>query len=363
MNDGSKAIKEYNQAQILNPKSPRAKLRLGQLWVRANNYSSAIDYYNEAIEIDSNYAPAYREKGYLLFKTRQPGKAKESYARFLSLSAGSRSARIQYINTLFDLQDYNEAIIQINIIMSQDSSNNDFNRALAYSYYETGHYDKGLHYINKFFEQVQPEKIRALDYVYYGKLLSKNNMDSVSAEVFMKAFEMDTTQTDLLNQAASSYIKLKEYGKAAELMIKKTMIKKDVVNDYYTLGKIYYSLQDWRKSDSVFSITISLNPGYIKGYLWKAYSLVNMDPDAKEGMAKPAFELLIENVKNDTIKYAAELKQAYSYLSYYYLIQFNKTKKLNDGLISKQYCEKVLTIDPNDENANAILNDLKIRLK
>ncbi|MCK7520624.1 MAG: hypothetical protein MZV64_24480 [Ignavibacteriales bacterium] len=33
-----------------------------------------------------------------------------------------------------------------------------------------------------------------MDFVYYGKLLSKNKMDSLSGEVLMKAFEMDTTQ-------------------------------------------------------------------------------------------------------------------------------------------------------------------------
>ena len=201
LNNGSNAIKNYNQAQYLNPTSPRAKLRLGQLWVRAKNYASAIDYYKEAITIDSNYAPAYREMGYLLFKARQPEKANQYYTKFLSLSAGSKIARIQYINTLIELQDYTEAINQINIIMNQDSSNNDFNRALAYSYYETGKYDKGLYYITKFFSMAQSDKIRTLDFVYYGKLLSKNNMDSLSGKVLMEAFDMDTTQIELMSQA------------------------------------------------------------------------------------------------------------------------------------------------------------------
>jgi len=363
LNDGSSAIKNYEQAQVLNPKSPRAKLRIGQLWVKANNYTSALNYYSEAIAIDSNYAPAHREMGYLLLKTNQASKAKESYAKFLSLSSGSRTSRIQYINNLFDLKDYSEAINQINIVLKTDTANYDLYRALGYSYYETGQYDKGLYYMTKFIDKTQPDKIRTLDFVYYGKLLSKNNMDSLSAEVLMKAFDMDTTQTDLLNQAIYSFLKIKEYTKAAEIVIRKTLIKKDVANDYYTLGKIYYNLHDYQKADSVFSIFTSLSPGNVKGYLWKAYSLVNLDPESKQGLAKPAFEMLIEKAKSDSANNTKELKEAYSYLSYYYFLQYALSKNIKNGVISKGYCEKVLAIDPNDEKAKTILKELNERIK
>ena len=51
-NDGSKAILNYNIAQSLNPKSPFAKLRVGQLWMRARNYNDALTYYQEVVKID-----------------------------------------------------------------------------------------------------------------------------------------------------------------------------------------------------------------------------------------------------------------------------------------------------------------------
>jgi predicted Zn-dependent protease len=363
LNDGSKAIANYNTAQNLNPKSPRAKLRLGQLWVKANNLTSALNYYSDAIKIDSNYAPAYREMGYLLLKTNQPVKAKENYAKFLSLSAGSRMARIQYINNLFDLQDYQEAINQIKIVMKQDSSNNDLNRALGYSYYETGQFDQGLYYMTKFIDHANPGKVRTMDFVYYGKLLAKNNKDSLAGEVLMKAFEMDTTQTELLNQAISAYLKIKDYSKAAEIVIQKTLLKKDVANDYYLLGKLYYNLHEYHMADSVFALNVSLDPGNIKGYLWKAYSLVNLDPDTKEGLAKTTFEMLIDKAKSDSSKFSKELKEAYSYLSYYYLLQYIKTKDQKNGYISKEYCDKILAIDPEDVKAKSLLKELSKSIK
>jgi predicted Zn-dependent protease len=363
LNDGSTAIANYNQAQNLNPQSPRAKLRLGQLWMKAGNYTSALSYYSDAVKIDSTYAPAHREMGYLFSKTNQDERAKESFGKFLLLSAGNRLARMQYINILLDLQDYHEAIKEIEIVTEKDSSNNDFNRALGYSCYETSQYAKGLYYMTRFFEKAQPGKIRTLDFVYYGRLLAKNNRDSLAGEVLMKAFQMDTTQTELLNQAISEYIKMKNYSKAAEIVIQKTLMKKDVASDYFILGKLYYNLHEWHKADSAFGLNISLDPHNIKGYLWKAWSLVNQDPDSKEGLAKPTFEALIEKARSDSTKNMNDLKEAYSYLSYYYFLQFIKTKNQNDGHSSKEFCEKVIAIEPANEKAKTILKELNLRLK
>jgi len=42
LNDGSSAIRNYNTAAKLNPKSAAAQLKIGQLWKRAKNYDSAL---------------------------------------------------------------------------------------------------------------------------------------------------------------------------------------------------------------------------------------------------------------------------------------------------------------------------------
>lgn len=179
-NDGSKAIFNYNIAQSLNPKSPFAKLRVGQLWMRARNYNDALTYYQEVVKIDSTFAPAYRELGYLLSRANRNDEAQQNYKKFLRLSGGNTTARIQYVNTLIDLKNYKEAINQLNEILRNDTTNNDLNRALAYSYYETGQYDKALMYSKKFFSRAKPDKIRPTDYVYLGRSYAKTKQDSLA---------------------------------------------------------------------------------------------------------------------------------------------------------------------------------------
>ncbi|HZX63413.1 MAG TPA: tetratricopeptide repeat protein, partial [Bacteroidales bacterium] len=369
LNDGSKAISNYNTAQSLNPKSPFAKLRVGQLWMRARNYKDALTYYQDVVKIDSTFAPAYRELGSLLARANRNDEAEQNYKKFLRLSGGNTTARIQYVNTLIELKNYTEAINQLNEVLRTDTSNNDLNRALAYSYFETGQYDKGLVYSKKFFRRAKPDKIRATDYAYLGRLFAKTKQDSLAHENLLKAFQMDTSRSELLSEAAMSMIKLKKYDKAIEVYNQKISLKNAVPYDYYNLGKVYYNTKSWGKVDTTLMYYSTLMPEHVQGYLWRARALVNIDTTSKLGLAKPVYEVMIEKAKTDTVKNAKELMEAYSYLAYYNLVQFKDTKDQQFGLKSIDYCNKVLAIQPPDpgytEKAKAILKDLapKIRRK
>jgi len=367
LNDGSKAKLNYNIAQSLNPKSPFAMLRVGQLWMRARNYKDALTYYQEGVKIDSTFAPAYRELGYLLSRANRNDEAQQNYKKFLLLSGGNTTARIQYVNTLIDLKNYKEAITQLNEVLKTDTSNNDLNRALAYSYYETGQYDKSLFYSKKFFSRAKPGKIRATDYVYLGRSYAKTKQDSIAHIYLLKAFQMDTSRSDLLSEAAVSMMKLKKYDKAIEDYNQKIARNKGVPIDYFYLGLAYYNTKNWGKADTTLNYFSSLVPDQIQGYVWHARSLVNIDTTCKLGLAKSVYETLIEKAKSDTVKNYKELMESYSYLAYYYLVQFTDTKDNQLGLKSIDYCNKVLAIQPPDpsytEKAKGILKSLALKVR
>lgn len=369
LNDGSRAITNYNQAQTLNPKSPTAKLRVGQLWMRARNYQDALRYYQEVVKIDSTFAPAYKELGYLLSRANRNDEAEQNYRKFLQLSGGNITARIQYVNILMDLKKYDKAITELNEIMKSDSSKNDLNRALAYCYYETGQYEKGMFYMKKFFKEVKQDQSRPSDFVYLGRLYAKIHQDSISEVVLMKAYHMDTTRVELISEAALAMIKLKKYDKAVRLYQTKIDLKKALPGDYYNLGKVFYNLKDWKMVDSVLTYFNTLQPDFVQGYLWRARALVNIDSTSKLGLAKPVYEIMIDKAKTDSARYSKELMEAYSYLAYFYLVQFkdSKDKDMEAGQKSIEYCKEVLAIVPSDplfsEKAKMILKDLEAKVK
>jgi tetratricopeptide (TPR) repeat protein len=366
-NDGSKAITNYNIAQSLDPKSPEAKLRVGQLWMRARNYPDALSTYKEVVNIDPNFAPAYRELGYLYSRANRNDDAQANYKKFLDLSANNTTARKQYVNTLIDLKKYAEAITELESVIKVDTMDNDVNRALAYCYFETGQYEKGLVYSKKFFSKANPDKVRATDYAYLGRLLAKTKQDSLAQEQLMKAYKMDTSRSELLSDAAMSLIRQKKYDKAVSVFQMKIDMNDATPNDYYNLGKVYYNMKNWSMADSTLAYYSTLNPEHLAGYLWRARVLVNIDTTFKLGLAKPVYEVFIEKAKTDSVKNARDLMEAYSYMGYVNLVQFKETKDQQYGIKSAEYYNKVLAIQPPDPNftdkAKAILKDLEPKLK
>jgi len=372
LNDGSNAIANYNMAQNLNPKSPMAKLRVGLLWMRARNYKDALTYYQEVVKIDSMFAPAYRELGSLYARAGRQEEAQKNYKKFLALSAGNTSARKQFVNTLIDLRNYQEAISQLNEILLSDTNDNDVNRALAYSYFETGQYEKGLIYSRKFIAKAKPEKIRPQDYAYYGRILAKMKLDTLAPEPLLKAYSMDTSKVELLSEAALCWTKAKKYEKAMELYQKKIDLGKGTAMDYYNLGKVYYSIQQYKKADTNLAVFNKMQPEYLQGLMWRARTRSNLDStDAKgfrvTGYAKPFYELYLEKTQTDSVKYMKDRFECYDYLAYYYYSQFSRDSKLKEeGEKSLNYYNLLIAIYPNDPKAKSFkeaVDALKLKLK
>jgi tetratricopeptide (TPR) repeat protein len=371
LNDGSKAISCYNIAQGLDPKSPEAKLRVGQLWLRARQYTTALNYYQEVVKMDSTFAPAYRELGSLLARAGRPEEAKKNFAKFLELSRNT-AARKQYVNTLIELKDYKEAINQLNMILKVDDSDNDVNRALAYSYYETQRYDSGLFYIQKFITNANPEKVRSLDYTYFGRLLAKTKQDSLATEQLMKAYSLDTTKVELVSEAALCFTRVKKYDKAKEHYELKIATKKGVPMDYYNLGKVYYSLQDYVNADTNLAIFNTLQPEYIPGFAWRARTKSNLDiKDPKgfntTGYAVPVYEGLIVKTQSDTVKYMKERFESFDYLAFYHYSQWSRDQKLKDEAAKAldNYL-RMSIVDPNNEKVvvvKPVIDMLKTKIK
>ena len=371
LNDGSKAISNYNIAQTLDPTSPEAKLRLGMLWLRARQYTTAMNYYQDVVKMDSTFGPAYRELGSLQARSGRQEDAKKSFYKFLELSKNV-SARKQFVNILIDLKDYPEAITQLMEIQKFDNTDNDVNRALAYCYFETQQYDKALTSIKKFLAKAKPEKIRSLDYAYYGRTLAKLKMDSLAPEQLMKAYSMDTSKAEIISEAAVCWTKVKKYDRARDLYEQKIGLKKGGAMDYYNLGKVYYSLQDFVKADTNLAMFNKLQPDYIPGFSWRARTKSNLDVKNDKGFnttgyAVPVYEKVIQITQSDTVKYMKDRFEAFDYLAFYHYSQFSLDQKNKDeAQKALDFYLKMTLINPTDEKVavvKPVIDILKQKIK
>ncbi|MGC9151492.1 MAG: tetratricopeptide repeat protein [Microbacter sp.] len=363
LNDGSNAIFNYNLASKYNPNSPSAQLRIGQLWVRSKNYSDALTTYLQVIKMDPTFAPAYKELGFLYASKGDNENAKTYFQKFLQLSSGNVEAQLQYINTLFSLNDYQEAAVQAAKVLQTDSSNVDLYRALAYSDYELGKIDQAKKELDDFFKKTNPDNIRTSDYAYYARTLAKLKQDSLAGVYFLKAYNSDTAQINYLTEAANIFNDGRCYKEAAKVYQKKIKLGVQTLADYFYLGYDYYADNNFHKSDSAFATLIQKVPTYIPAYLWRARALSMTDPDTKTGAALPAYQQLIAKTDSDATKYPQERAEAFSYMTFYYFLQYSQTKSKDAAMQAINYGEKVLAINPNDEKAKEIIDNVKRNLK
>ena len=346
-NKGGDAMNNYEKALLLDKANVHAYLRQGQLWLRARNFESALKSYNDAIKTDSTFAPAYREKGEFYFLFNKYGLAKEQYKKYLSLAKNNFKARIRYAKFLFLAKQYNDAITEIDLISQTDSNIAVLKRLKAYSQYEVRKYEDGLKTINRFFAVQPKEKLISKDYEYYGKLLLKNNQDSLALKVLLDVYNADTTLKELSGDIAGAYLKTKNYSEAIRYFTIKVSQPKDVITaDWINLGLAYYQTAQFGKADSAYAKAAVLQPDAAIVYLKRAQANSKMDPDSKKGLAKPFYETYISKIKPAEVdKNKKTLAEAYSYLGSYYL---TVTK---DYTTAKAAYTKILSFDPDNTKA------------
>lgn len=351
-NDGTKAIENYEKAASLDSKSVLAILRQGQLYNRAKNYTLALDKYKAASLIDSSFAPAYREKAEIYFRAGQYANAVGQYKRYLQINDNC-GARARYAGFLYKAKQYAASVEASKEAKKCDPNNVYLDRYLAYSAYETGDYANGLEMSKSFFSKASKDKLIALDYEYRGKLYAKTGNDSMAILDYKMAYEMDSSKTELTNDMANAYMKMKRFGDAIAMFKEKEKEGKAGVNDYYGLGRAYYYSKDFANADSSFSKIVTAQPDLSIGYLWKAKAAVQMDPENKVWKAKEAYENYLSKIKPEEVeRNKRDMIDAYKYLAAYYA---NKKDCTN----TKLYMEKVLELDSANAEAKKIIAGLK----
>jgi tetratricopeptide (TPR) repeat protein len=402
VNDGSKAISFYNQAQFADPKSPTANMKIGNIYVKGRALQAAIPYFEQAIELNSTYAPAYRELGQLYLLAQRFDQSKEYFKKYLDLTAGNIPAKTRYVNALFYAKDYEGVIKNVEEIFAVDKSRTYMNRIAGYSCYEKTppDYDKALAYMETLFKTVAPDRIIKKDYYYMARILLKKNQNypkmvddltSVKAQLekekskyasastadkvklktaldeltakaaklekdiakadeeisrafveYSKVLNYNPQDKNLLNEIANNYYTYKIYEGAAKTWSKLIDPSKDNTEDLMRIGRAYYNGEKYKTADSIFTSITVKSPSYVPAYLWIANTYSKMDPDTKLGLAKPKFEKLIDVAKNDSVKNASVIMDGLVYLSYYHMMNDNFSK-------SKEYYNRMINLSPNNK--------------
>jgi tetratricopeptide (TPR) repeat protein len=400
VNNGSLAIKNYNAAQDLDLKSPIANMKIGYIYYKGRNLMAAIPYYEQAIALDKNYAPGYRELGQLYSLAGRFKESKQYFETYLQLTNQNIPAKIRYVNALFYSKNYADVIKNVEDIFAVDQSRTYLNRVAGYSSYEQGNYDDALNFMNQLFEKLPADRILKKDYIYFARIILKKNQNypkllaelekarteldklkeknealkgpkekervseepltakvnelqasvdnqakeiSKGFEAYEKAIKFADEDANLIQEKANMQYSYKFYNEAADSWTRLIVKGKDSEDNFLKIGKAYYQGKDYDKAETLFDQMIAKYPDNVAAYSWAANNAAAKDPDSKTGIAKDRFTALIAKAASDSVKFASEIFDALRFLGYNAL-QADKNE------LAKSYYNRMLNLDPNNKD-------------
>ena len=106
------------------------------------------------------------------------------------------------------------------------------------------------------------------------------------------------------------------------------------------------------EADAVFARVMESAPENYLGSFWRARTNSLLDPETIEGLAKPYYEMALAILEQEPDASVPQKVECLSYLGYYYFVKEDYPK-------SKEYWNKILMIDPENETAKTALEGMK----
>lgn len=361
--DGGQAVAGYMAALQADPAYAKANHSIGKIYVTQNNQSIYVKHFQDAIQQDAAFAPAYYEL-YYHFYFRDVNEAKKYLEQYIAHTDKTVDNDYMLIDMLYVSSKNQEAIDMANKLLQEqgDKAKARLFKLIAYSYDAMGDSIKALNNINTYFQKEQPQHYVAKDFELKARLITKQHPNDSAIRVeaialWEKAAALDTlaeNKVGYMQQIAAAYKKMSDKSHEAEWLGKVYAAKKDPSNlDLYYWGLAHYAAGEYSEADSVFAMYTTKYPEQLHGYLWRAKSNAIIDSGMEAGLAVPHYAKLIEIADDDSLKNKTLLIQAYGYIGAY---EANVHKDYPEAL---ENFEKILSLDPGNDDAAKYTEILK----
>lgn len=384
------AANAYENAFYYDKNLVFAKVKVGLIYTESRSWDAAAKAFNEAIAVDANYPLAYKGLGDMYYKSGKFQEASDNYKKYFSLSEVTLEDNYRYAFILFYNKEYAAATKMIQDLLATDSKNPVLLRIQAYISYELGVDEKkkvtnaqsiesAYSNITKFFELQPVKKLLSSDYEYLAKIQIAKGLDSLAPDNYKKAFLMDSSRLNLLDDGAKVAVKSGKFLKAADFYnIMNRVAPENLGVNTFKMGQMYYfeavkndtakadtiiRRANLIKADTIFQTVARLIPSSPLGYFWAARteSQIDLMNTNQVGLPFNTWDKLVKLVETEgqLTKRKTELFEAYNYFgSYYYFKAYDALKAKNMSLLqelkdkSKEYWMKMKGIAPESPKAD-----------
>jgi hypothetical protein len=333
--NGGEAVKAFQEADLRDAKSGRAKWRTGKIYQSQNNKESLELFFNGAIQAEPAFPAPYLEL-FNYYANRDVTKAKGYLDDFLKYADKDPVNDFFYAEYLFRAGKYSESLAKAKEIEASAGLTAVPRLSLlyAYNYDRLGDSVQAKDNVVKFFNAKLD--IQSSDYDLAVKLLSKFPGNEAQTVGYLEqAIGNDTSRVNKLNymnQAADIYGKGKMYKEQLFWMRKVVEAKGNMgEGDYYRLTSAALNAKDIPQTIELAKKYMIAYPDKPQPYSFYKKASIASDPDTTTGSGVEYLQYLdsvYAAINKEKFKKDIFLNEYYSIL--YYISKTNTLKKSPD---------------------------------
>ncbi|NCR78248.1 MAG: serine protease [Microcystis aeruginosa K13-06] len=257
------ALADYNQAIELNRNFAMAYYNRGGLYQDLGKYDLALSDYSKAIEINRSYAEAYYNRGNLYKDLQKYDLALSDYSKAIEINPNLAEA---YVNrgVLYRLQE------KYDLALSDYSKAIDINPKFAEAYYNRG--------------------------ILY-RLQEKYDL---ALSDYSKAIDINPNYAEAYQIRGILYFYQEKYELALADLNKAIDINPNFALAYYNRGNLYYNQQKYDSALADYNQAIKLNRNFANAYVNRGALYYNQ---RKYELALADYDKAIELNRNDAVAY------------------------------------------------------------
>jgi tetratricopeptide (TPR) repeat protein len=356
--DASLSIEQYTVSGYMNESDPRSKLRQGMVYQRVGNYDVALNQINEALKIDKDFAPAYRQKADIFNLMKKRDSTVFYYKEYLKRN-NNISARKMYAQALFLAGDYDEAIAEAKSILEQQEKAGsklftNLYGVIAYAYAQKNDTAKATNQAGlDYFELYETKHVKNLNRTLSpqenfikANLLGRLGQSDVAYDIHISVIS-DTARCPAIwyQQLQDFYTGRKQWDRAVTVIEWKRLKNNGLENkDLFYLGNAQLNAGQYQKAIGTYTQLVGKDSTAVQGYYKIAQAYDAMDPSDSTGNASAAYLVWMGRLNADQkVKYKQTMLMAYNRMQ-----TTARGRKQWDKC--SEYLGKMIELAPEDEN-------------
>jgi tetratricopeptide (TPR) repeat protein len=356
--DASLSIEQYTVSGYMNESDPRSKLRQGMVYQRVGNYDVALNQVNEALRIDKDFAPAYRQKADIFNLMKKRDSTVLYYQEYLKRN-NNISARKMYAQALFLAGDYDEAIAEAKSILDIQTKSGaklftNLYGVIAYAYAQKNDTSKAINQTGlDYFELYESKHVKGLnrplsvqEKFIKANLLGRLGQEEVAYDLHLSVVT-DTANCPAIwyQQLQDFYTGRRQWSRAVTIIEWKQAKNNGLENkDLFYFGNAQLNAGQYDRAIGTYTQLVGKDSTAVQGYYKIAQAYDQMDPTDSTGKATSAYLVWMSKLN-------AEQKEKYKQTI---LVAYNRMQTIARGNKQWEKCSeylgKMIELAPEDEN-------------